>query len=120
MNVTKKRGLLLVLMLALVVGMISPVDVHADSASTEVTVQFNSKKVPSDKTKDDGGVPVIIDKNNKSGSGYSRIRTSNKRLPSTNDQYQAVLSQLGYIVLLFILLMIILWKRREYHYEKNQ
>lgn len=109
----KKRGLgvgilFSVLLVLVSVGAVS--ETYAESASTEVTVQFAPEE-GKDK-KDDRVIPVSVNKDS-NGTGYQAKDYSTKRLPSTNDQYQLILSQLGYLALLLFLILLIVRKREE-------
>ena len=107
----KKRGLLLFTLLVLLsVGTVSKA--YAETASTEVTVQFAPAEEKEKDTKDDRVIPVSVDKDS-NGTGYQARDYSRKRLPSTNDQYQLILSQLGYLALFLFLIILIVRKREE-------
>ncbi|MGM0110259.1 LPXTG cell wall anchor domain-containing protein [Enterococcus sp. DIV0187] len=94
-----------------------PSSVHADSMETGVAVTFTAdpeKQPPAD----DGGSGVLPV--TKKASGFGVTPLSNKRLPSTGEEYQAVLAQLGYLAVLIALIAFLLTRRWEKADEEKQ
>lgn len=103
-------------------SLLTTLPLKADAQTTNVSVTFTEAKevpkTPVHPTAPNGELPITGEV--PSGeevvyrqSGLSGTGTDRKRLPTTNDQYNQVLTQLGYLVSLAWLFFFILGKRKE-------
>lgn len=102
-----------------------PSNVYADSANTQVTVRFaenSSDPTSPPQNNGDSDLPSTGEITDRKAAGMlgSGVGTSGKRLPSTGEEYNQVLSNLGWATLFMVLFFYLIGRRKNEEKEEEE